>query len=256
MPNSDPSPAAYHLTDQRWLIWRLLRELFRRLRDDWHSLPRGSVRAWIAVLATGLLIVMAMSAATAAIGRSLQPRGMQAWDDRWLHWIATDLPLSFSDAIIFESFGNLAYMIPLVAIAAGVLIWRHRPLAGLSLVISYLAQRAIVLAGWQTWNRARPGTIADGLAAPALHSFPSGHVALTISGFGLLAWYWIRASPSIGERCLAGALFGALLVVVSLARVRLGTHWPSDLVAGAMVGFAWLGVVILALGAAERRGAR
>ena len=38
--------------------------------------------------------------------------------------------------------------------------------------------------------------IGDGIAAPGLHSFPSGHAALCVAVYGFLAYLWIRSSRS------------------------------------------------------------
>jgi undecaprenyl-diphosphatase len=87
-----------------------------------------------------------------------------------------------------------------------------------------------------------------------LHSFPSGHAALCIAVYGFLAYLWIRASKSVAEKVFAVVVVALLTTVVSLARVRLGSHWPSDIVAGAVIGIAWLVVVIVAYrGATERK---
>jgi len=48
------------------------------------------------------------------------------------------------------------------------------------------------------------------------------------------------------EKTVAVALVSVLTALVSLARVRLGSHWPSDIVAGAVLGVMWVGVVIVA----------
>lgn len=92
----------------------------------------------------------------------------------------------------------------------------------------------------------------------------SGHVAQTVAFYGLLAWLWCARSRSALERLLAGALFVALVVATAAARLRLGAHWPSDLVAGAVVGGLWLVACCVALrpraagarASADDRGAR
>jgi undecaprenyl-diphosphatase len=80
-----------------------------------------------------------------------------------------------------------------------------------------------------------------------LHSYPSGHVALALSVYGILAYLWIRASRSWVERALAVLLLAGVVLVTGAARVRLGTHWPSDVLAGLIIGVCWMTVVLRAL---------
>ena len=69
---------------------------------------------------------------------------------------------------------------------------------------------------------------------------------MCIAVYGFLAYLWIRSSRSVAERVFAVLVVAVLTTTVSLARVRLGSHWPSDIVAGAVIGVAWLAVVIVA----------
>jgi membrane-associated phospholipid phosphatase len=63
---------------------------------------------------------------------------------------------------------------------------------------------------------------------PKTRSFPSGHAA---SGFAF-------ATGVATEAPLAGGLLTALAALVAYSRVHTGVHYPSDVVAGAVIGAA------------------
>jgi len=238
----------------RWAVVTGAGETWRRFRADVRAIPGGAWRRWGAILAIGLVACGAASVGITILGRSwVANRGLQAWDERWLLTIADVGPMSFPDAILAESPGNLSYLIPLTLAVAVIAVRCHRPLVAVTILVSYWGVRPVVLAGWMTWDRGRPKLIADGLAAPGLHSFPSGHAALAIAVYGFLAYLWIRQSRSLIERTLAVLLTAAWVTMVSVARVRLGSHWPSDIVSGAVIGVLWLAVVIVAFRYAEKR---
>jgi membrane-associated phospholipid phosphatase len=186
------------------------------------------------------------------VGARLAPQGMQAWDERTLRWVEAHGPLSFGDAIVAESPGNLSYLIPATLAVAVLAALRGRPILALTALASYVLARPIVLLGWHFWDRPRPKLILDGAAALGTHSFPSGHAILGLSVWGLLAYLWIAASRSWIERAIAALLLAAWLVMICVARVRLGAHWPTDTIAGTVIGLAWLAVVVVALRRGER----
>jgi undecaprenyl-diphosphatase len=71
---------------------------------------------------------------------------------------------------------------------------------------------------------------ADGLG------YPSGHALGAALLYGALA---IAAAESLSNKTLArGVQVAALLMIVliALSRVRLGVHWPSDVVGGLLIG--------------------
>jgi membrane-associated phospholipid phosphatase len=223
-----------------------LRELWRTLRDDCRAIPRRAWVRWGTTLVLGFLLCAALTYGITKFARARVDDGLQAWDERTLTKFAERGPISFPNAILLESPGNLAYLIPLTVTASIIAIRRRRPLVAITIQFAYWLQRPLVLLGWEVWNRPRPKLIGDGIAAPGLHSFPSGHAALCVAVYGFLAYLWVRSSRSAVEKVLAGVLVAALAATVSLARVRLGSHWPSDIIAGAVIGLAWLSVVILA----------
>lgn len=160
-------------------------------------------------------------------------------------------PLSFHAAIWVETPGNSIFLVPLVLAAAAVAVWWNAPLRALSIMASFCVIDTLVLLGWLAWNRPRPTLIYEGIAAPGFNSFPSGHVAQTITVYGLLVYFWIAGTSRRAERCFALLLCLLLVVAVGLARLCLGTHWPTDLLAGAAIGSAWLATLIVALRRAE-----
>lgn len=247
------APINYRFSPRaRWALARGAAVTWARFRDAWRAVPAAGFRRWWATLLVGLVPCAALVAALTLAARANVAR-LQPWDERGLRRVEAG-PMSFSNAILLESFGNLAYMVPLTLAAMVVAARYGRPLLAVSFPLAYVLQRPLVLLGWWIWERQRPTLIAGGIAAPGLHSFPSGHVALMLTTYGLLAYLWFRASRSAAERLLVVLLLAALLGVTGWARVRLGSHWPSDVLAGYAVGASWLTVVVLALRRAERAG--
>ncbi len=77
-------------------------------------------------------------------------------------------------------------------------------------------------------------------------SFPSGHATNSMLGFGVLA---LLALPPEARR--TGSTMAVILaILIGLTRPYLGVHWPSDVLAGWMLGGA-----VLLLAAPFRPGA-
>ena len=80
------------------------------------------------------------------------------------------------------------------------------------------------------FDRARPyevdSTISLITAKPDTRSFPSGHAAMAVAG------------ALAGSQLLpySGWFWWPLALIMSVSRVYLGVHWPSDVVVGALIG--------------------
>ena len=238
--------------------WRVVRGLHRTaaaLVAGLRAQPRPAVNGWwmglAALLAGGCAAMLVLCAAAAGAARG----GRLAWEadvaegaNRW--------PLGFGQALILDALGSPLLLVPLVLAAAGAAALAGRPLRALTFLASYFVLSLPVVLGWLAWRRARPTAVLDGLASPGFSAFPSGHVAQAASVYGLLALVWMASTPYRGERVLAAVAAVGATALVAAARLRLGVHWPTDLAAGAVLGFGWALASGWMLRAAERRGGR
>jgi membrane-associated phospholipid phosphatase len=76
-------------------------------------------------------------------------------------------------------------------------------------------------------------------------SFPSGHVVHYVVFFGfILVVMLVNSRIHLLLRWGIGLLCVFLIVGVSVARIYLGTHWATDILAAYIIGFILLAVVI------------
>ena len=144
-------------------------------------------------------------------------------------------------------FGNLVVEGILIGLVVAILVWQRRMAEALFVVAATVGAGALgsvikVLVG-------RPRPLPDyggGLLWRLVdrYGFPSGHAVFYTAFFGAVAFLlWARGT---GRARWAGiVLCLALIVLVGPSRVYLGAHWPSDVLAGYLVGGAWLFAVVL-----------
>ncbi|MGB3766505.1 MAG: phosphatase PAP2 family protein [Phormidesmis sp.] len=224
-----------------------IRAIAQRFWQDSKSLPPSAWDKWWKTLAIGLGLCALVTYGLTRIAMGWEPLWLQAWDEKWLLAWRDHSPLTFAKGVTWESPGNLVGMLPIFFTLTALTAWFRKPLIAATVVVTYLGQFALVWISWGMWSRARPDLIADGLAAPSLHSFPSGHVVVSVSMYGLIFYLWFRTSKNWLEKIIAIAFGTVWISLIALARLALGAHWPSDVIAGILIGSLWLTTVITAL---------
>lgn len=103
----------------------------------------------------------------------------------------------------------------------------------------------VTLNGWVA--RPRPNNVQiHAVAHLGLHSYPSGHVTHVIAFYGFLLYLTIRAARARPAWRFwlvpTQAACGYFLLFIGPSRVLEGEHWPSDVLAGYLLG----GLVLMA----------
>jgi membrane-associated phospholipid phosphatase len=123
--------------------------------------------------------------------------------------------------------------------------WRH-----LGVLIVTAGGGAALNTGLKTvFHRSRPVFAAE--FPVSSWSFPSGHAMDSLIGYGLLAYWLGETFPR--QRWVIRYVAGALIALIGFARIYLGVHYLSDVVAGFVAGTLWLTVCISGYEFAERR---
>jgi membrane-associated phospholipid phosphatase len=100
-----------------------------------------------------------------------------------------------------------------------------------------------------TFHRARPDVSSEFHVTS--WSFPSGHAMDSFIVYGLLAYWLGRRFPRHRRWIFAAA--AALVVAIGYARIYLGVHYLSDVLAGYSAGFVWLVVCVTGAQFADQR---
>lgn len=125
----------------------------------------------------------------------------------------------------------------------GALLSRRRRREWLLVAVGAVAAHAAAIAIKLVVRRARPNhpAVAVNVSTPSALSFPSAHATSTTAAAMLLC----RATRS--------PLPLAVVPLMALSRLVLGVHYPSDVVAGALVGAAVAETVTRVAGPGRRQ---
>jgi undecaprenyl-diphosphatase len=122
-----------------------------------------------------------------------------------------------------------------LALAFAIAVARRRPAIFLTVLVADLAADLLADAGKELVARHRPFETQLGPRS-STHSFPSGHAATSFACATVLSFYVPRYRV---------ACFG-LAALVALSRVYNGMHYPTDVLAGALLGVI-IGLLLLAV---------
>ena len=152
---------------------------------------------------------------------------------------------------VLSTIGSAFVYVPLfAAVAAWLAWWQRLPRLAAFVVVtmtgSVLLNSLVKLAV----DRARP-VLDDPVAHAAGMSFPSGHAQSAMVAASVLllvflpllrgAWRWVAVGAAV-----------VYVLAIGFARVTLGVHYVSDVLAGYVLGAAWVAAMVAAFNAWRR----
>lgn len=148
--------------------------------------------------------------------------------------------------------GNGSFLALLCAAVVIALLARGERLLAIGIVAALGGNGLVDAVLKRVFTRVRPPDV--GVVLEQFHgwSFPSGHAAGAMVGYGFLAYVALRlAPPRWRGPCLA--LAAALVALVGASRVFINAHFASDVLAGFASGTAWLLACVLVVERVRRR---
>lgn len=221
------------------LLYRLLRWIGNHVE--------GFYRAVGVFLIIGLLVVMVAALGFATLAERVMAgdtlhadetilRAMERMGAPWLDNLALEVTALGARVVVW-----------MVVLIASVFLWssRHHYSAAL-LWVSMLGAGFVNAALKVSFNRPRPDVFPWRTTHVGLASFPSGHAMTSIVVYGTLAFLIARLAPTRFLKRLTWGLSILVILLIGWSRLYLGVHYPSDVLAGFVMGTAW--AVICALG--------
>jgi len=206
--------------------------------------PPAGDRTELAFL--GVLVVLV---AFVYLGVTVSLAAPGPWDAGIRDWLMTafsgDAPRAVLD--VLNAIGSLEGGSILTIALAGLLLGLRRPGAAAAIASTWLAECASSLAKELLQRPRPPGASVESLLNESW-SYPSGHVVRAVVVVAVLVWLATRGR-SWNSRTLMALVAGLVAgVLMGIARIASGAHWPTDVLGGLLLGTAY--VLLFAIAAA------
>ena len=218
------------------------------------SVARGHGNIAIATIASFAVMGVFIVALGLLITHVLEHGSIGVWDHHVSQWFDNHRS-SYWNGIT----GDLTDMADkfeiagVAAIVTIVLLIRRWGRHAFLLVAGLAVELSVFLTANKIVARPRPAVIHLG-GTPSTYSFPSGHTAATIVLYGGIAVIVMVATTRWWPRVVMWTLAVVLTVAVGLSRVYRGEHYPTDVIAGFLLGAGSLvaGVFIIRVAGVSR----
>lgn len=211
----------------------------------------------IGIFLLGGLIVAAIGTAIfVAVASHVKAGSTQAFDDAMIRWMGAHHSRTLDDIMLeITALGTGTVVMMIVAVAGLFLVLTQHKYSAILLLVSTFGGLVLNEVLKLGFNRPRPS-----IFVPEVHtvssSFPSGHAMSAAIVYGTVAYLAARLHKRTWARALVMTAALIVIALISLSRMYLGVHYPSDVVAGVAIGLAWAGFCMAMLEAIQKFGIR
>jgi undecaprenyl-diphosphatase len=146
----------------------------------------------------------------------------------WLHEAARDV----------TSFGSVVALAFILLASVGYLLLVRKRAAALFVLVAVGGGQLLSTGLKVAFERPRPDVVPHAVEVFTA-SFPSGHAMLSAVTYLTLGTLLARLLPDRAVRIYVLCLAVFLTLAVGVSRIYLGVHYPTDVLAGWLVGSAW-----------------
>ena len=161
-----------------------------------------------------------------------------------------------SESKLVTSLSETPTIVIMTALAAAGFRWKFgRWRESLVVIYAVVGETSIFIATTFLIDRPRPN-VPKLDAAPPTSSFPSGHTAAAVCFYGAIAAIIIWHTRRRWLMVAAVVVGAAVPLTIAGSRVYRGMHYPTDVLAGGLLGAIWLTVVIFYVRTHDAGGSR
>ncbi|HEX6938592.1 MAG TPA: phosphatase PAP2 family protein [Longimicrobiales bacterium] len=214
------------------------------------------VRGLYSVLGVFLLVGLGLAVIAvwgfAELAGSVLEGETTSLDHRVLLWIdAHATPALDVVALEITALGSPVVVATLVLVSSAFLWFTHRRVCAFLIWVATAGGLVLNVALKLAFERPRPRVFEWRAHYATAYSFPSGHAMASMIIYVTLAYVIAELDPPAPMKRMAVVLAAAIIALVGLSRLYLGVHYPTDILAGYAIGFAWATLCAFNLRVAE-----
>jgi membrane-associated phospholipid phosphatase len=190
-------------------------------------------------LSAGALVAITGTYAFARFASHVSSGRTQAFDESVLRWVAQHRSPSLEPIMMEITFLGTGTVVMAIVVVSGLFLWlsNHKYSAALLMICTLggILLNTLLKVGY---SRPRP-QLFDWVMPALSWSFPSGHAMSAAAVYGTVAYLAARLQKRHLHRVITMLCAVVLIALIAITRLYLGVHYPSDLIAGVIIGLAW-----------------